>query len=116
MAGPMIKETYATFDEFWPDFLRAHAHPLTRSVHYFGMIVAIVMIAWFLATGDAFLLLLGVLAPYVFGFASHALIEHNQPVSLKHPVYSVRGAIRMFVLWLVGKLGPELKKAGVLQA
>ncbi|HPG88847.1 MAG TPA: DUF962 domain-containing protein [Hyphomicrobium sp.] len=109
----MIKETYATFDEFWLDFLRAHSKPGTRAFHYAGMLAALWLGVMFAMSGQGYLLVLAILAPYVLGFASHALVEHNKPVSLKHPVYSVRGAVQMFVLWAIGRLGPELAKAGV---
>lgn len=109
----IIKERYATFDAFWLDFLRAHSKPGTRAFHYAGMIIAIWLGITFVMTGDVYRLVLALLAPYVLGFVSHALVEHNKPVSLKHPVYSVRGAIQMFVFWATGRLGPELARAGV---
>lgn len=109
----MVKESYATFDEFWLDFLRAHSKPGTRAWHYAGMMAAIGFGTLYALSGPSYLLLLAILAPYVFGFASHALVEHNKPVSLKHPVYSVRGAVQMFALWLTGRLEPELARAGV---
>lgn len=109
----MVKESYATFDDFWLDFLRAHSKPVTRAFHYAGMLAAIVLGALFAISGHVYLLILAILAPYVLGFASHAFIEHNKPVSLKHPVYSVRGAVQMFALWVSGALAPELSRAGV---
>lgn len=109
----MIKESYATFDDFWLDFLRAHSKPGTRAFHYAGMIAAILLGVLFAMTGQVYLLILAILAPYVFGFASHALIQGNKPVSLKHPVYSVRGALKMFGLWAAGRLSPELARAGI---
>ncbi|MBR2537487.1 MAG: DUF962 domain-containing protein [Hyphomicrobium sp.] len=109
----MIKESYAAFDDFWLDFLRAHSKPGTRAFHYAGMLAAIWLGVIFALSGHVYQLVLAILAPYVFGFASHALVEHNKPVSLKHPLYSVRGAIQMFVFWATGRLGPELARAGV---
>lgn len=77
------------------------------------MLAAIGFGAMFVMTSRVAYFMLAILAPYVFGFASHALVEHNKPVSLKHPVYSVRGAVQMFVFWATGRLEPELARAGV---
>lgn len=109
----MFKERYATFGEFWLDFLRAHSKPATRAFHYAGMLAAIWLGTMFAISGLVYQLVLAILAPYIFGFVSHALVEHNKPVSLKHPIYSIRGAVQMFVLWVTGRLGPELARAGV---
>ena len=60
------------------------------------------------------LLALGALfSGYGFAWVSHFFIEHNRPATFKYPFYSFASDWKMWALWLTGRLGPELEKAGV---
>lgn len=102
-----------SYADLWPDFLRAHSKPLTRAAHYFGITAGVGLAGLSFASGDWRLLIAAVAAPYAVGFASHALIEGNQPASFTHPIYSIVNAARMYALWITGSLRPELAKAGL---
>ena len=109
----MLIPVYATYDEFWPGYLRAHSKPMTRAVHYAGTALSIAFFSVALLTFDASYLLAAVITPYAFAWASHILIQHNKPVSFQYPVWSLVSGARMFALWLSGGLTPELAKAGL---
>ena len=109
----MTQQIYVSYAEFWPDYLRAHSKPLTRSIHYAGTAISALLVVVFVATSDSRFLLPALVTPYAFAWTSHMLVEHNQPASFKHPLWSVLSGARMFALWLAGKLRPELLAAGI---
>lgn len=104
------KETYA---EFWPYYLQEHAKPETRAIHYFGTALVIVIAGFALATQRWAWLAAVPVAGYFFAWFSHAFVEHNRPATFTHPLWSLISDFRMFFLWVSGRLGRELDKAGL---
>ena len=105
--------TFQSFEEFWPAYLRAHSMPATRMVHYAGGLIGVGLMAAFAATLNPSFAITAIATIYAFAWLSHFLIEHNNPASFKHPLWSARSGIRMFSLWIAGGLKPELVKAGL---
>ena len=112
-----------TFEDYYPVFLCGHSRPGTKLLHFIATLMYIVDVGTFLA--DGFRPLVGVkrytsgtfshdifpvLSQHLFtalfkgfglSFASHYLIEGNQPATLSHPFMSVMADHRM-CLDLVG--------------
>ncbi len=102
----------ATYAEFWPRYLREHARPGTRRLHYAGTALTLaVLIAAIVWRRWEFLAAIPVLG-YGFAWVAHALVERNKPATFTHPLWSLISDYRMFLLWLTGRLGPELERAG----
>ena len=104
---------YDSFADFWPHYLREHAKPRTRALHYAGTTLVVLIAAAALFTGRYWLLLAMPIAGYGFAWASHAAIEHNRPATFTHPLWSLASDFRMWWLWLTGRLEAELRRAGV---
>ena len=103
----------ASFADFWPYYLREHSRPATRALHYIGTSLVVALAIYALLAGKWLLLLAIPIAGYFFAWIGHFGIEKNRPATFTYPLWSLGADFKMWWLWLTGRLGPELHKAGV---
>lgn len=101
------------YAHFWAHYLREHGRAETRNWHFFGIGAAIVCLIGLVATGSPWFLGGAILAGYGPAWVAHAAFERNRPATFRHPIWSLISDLRMFGLWLTGRLGTELARAGV---
>ena len=106
----------ANYAEFWPYYLQEHAKPETRNLHYVGTALVIAIAVFALVTQQWILFAALPVAGYFFAWVAHFFVEKNKPATFTHPWWSLVSDFRMFFLWVSGRLGPELEKAGVTRA
>ena len=109
----MTDRQYTTFAEFWPFYLREHARPGTRALHYIGTTLVVALAVAALVTGEWLMLVALPLAGYFFAWVAHFAHEKNRPATFAYLLWSLRADFRMWWLWLTRRLGPELDAAGV---
>ena len=109
-----MAKTYQTFESFWPFYLREHSRSQTRALHYLGTSLVVLIALLAVLIGRWWLLLAVPIAGYFFAWVAHYGIEKNRPATFTYPLWSLRADFRMWWLWLTGRLGPELKRAGVV--
>jgi len=103
----------ASFADFWLYYLREHRRPATRALHYIGTSLVVALAIYALLTGKWLLLLAIPLAGYFFAWIGHFGIEKNRPATFTYPLWSLGADFKMWWMWLTGRLGPELQRAGV---
>jgi len=101
-----------TFDEFWMYYLRQHAKRGTRALHFIGTAIALLVLIAAILLGRPLVGILGIVLGYAVATSAHFIFERNRPV-LVHPIWSVQADLRMLWLWLRGRLGDELARAGL---
>ncbi len=100
-----------TYEEFWLFYLREHARPATRRLHYLGTSLALLAAAGALAR-PWFLLLIPV-GGYGPAWIAHFFVEKNRPATFRYPVWSFVSDFRMAYRRLTGRIDADLVRAGV---
>ena len=107
---PVEQQMPPTYADFWPYYVDAHRHPMTRTLHFIGTSVAILCLAAAVAGFSPWFLLAAPVIGYGFAWVGHFWVEKNTPATFGHPVWSLMSDFRMFGLMCVGRMGDELKR------
>lgn len=118
-----------TFEEFWPEYVRAHSKVSTRIIHCIGtlagwMLLGAALALWLLSVQGVqvpaaagrqtlkpgWLILAALVVPYALAWISHFFIEHNKPATFGHPLWSWWADQRMVFLTLTGKMSDEVRR------
>lgn len=110
-----MARTITNFADFWPYYLREHSRPTTRALHYVGTTLVVALAVYALLAGRWLILIAIPVAGYFFAWVGHFGIEKNRPATFTYPLWSLGADFKMWWLWLTGRLGAELDRAGVVQ-
>jgi hypothetical protein len=92
-----------TFEEFWPEYVRLHSHPLNRALHVVGSLGPLVFTGVAIATRNAWWLAAIPVVSYGFAWAGHFLVERNRPATFDHFWLSLAADYKMVWLTLAGR-------------
>jgi hypothetical protein len=95
------------FSEFWPDYVRQHTDPRNRALHVAGTL-AVLLAAVGALSWSARLWFLVPLLGYGPAWLGHLLVEGNRPATFSHPLWSLRGDMKMLALTLSGRMKAEV--------
>lgn len=115
MADGATNQRIDNFEDFWLFYLREHAKPRTRALHYFGTGMAALGIAACIVLGQPWFLVAVPVAGYGPAWFAHFFVEKNRPATFTYPLWSLAGDIRMAFSWLTGQIDAELARAGVTE-
>ena len=100
-----------TFREFWPLYLQAHSHPVTRAVHYGATVIGFGSTALAAITFEP-IFLLGIGLAYLIAIGAHTFIEKNQSMIRVNPAWGAVADLRMLWLAATGGLAREMEASG----
>lgn len=106
-----MSEHPSTYEEFWLHYLREHAQPGTRALHFTGTGLALLLLVLAVVLGSWWLVLAAIVAGYGVAWLGHLFVEKNRPATFGHPLWSLMSDFRMLWFWLAGRLEDELAKA-----
>lgn len=109
----MAERRAHTFGSFWLVYLQDHAKWQTRMFHYCGISCALIGVVAAIVTGIWWLAPVGIVVNYIIDWSAHFVVEGNKPAAFGHPIWSALSGLRMYFLFMTGRLGPELRRAGV---
>ena len=98
------------YDAFWLRYLRAHADPRARALHYAGSVLAVGCLVVAVVLRDWRWLIGAPVVGYAFAWVAHFAIEGNRPETFGHPLWSLASDFRMLVLAATGRLAPHLTR------
>jgi hypothetical protein len=114
MRNDKVQRSAANFEQFWKEYLQDHAENGTRALHFFGTGIGIMALIIGVILLNPLLAILGIGLGYLLAWSGHFLIEGNRPTMLRHPMWSLQCDLRMFRLWLSGRLKQELVRVGII--
>lgn len=95
---------FRDFEEFYPFYLGEHADRTSRRLHVVGTLGALAQGLVALVLGQPGWLLSGLATGYGLAWVGHYLFEKNRPATFSHPLYSLRGDLRMAREVLTGRI------------
>ncbi|HVU03935.1 MAG TPA: DUF962 domain-containing protein [Polyangiaceae bacterium] len=102
-----------TFNEFWPEYLRAHASPASRALHFAGIVLSLAVAAALVSCGMVFFLVLAIIPAQLGAYLGHKLSPRADKISDEHPDWAAFADAKMFVLALTGRLSDEMRRVAV---
>lgn len=89
-----------TFYAFWVEYLDEHALLATRLWHFAGTGAAIFSVLLAVISWNGVYLIVAVVVSYGSSWMGHFVVEKNQPMTFRHPWWSVRADLLLFRLML----------------
>lgn len=97
------KPTFGNYREFWPYYVAMHSKAATRRMHFAGTLLGALVAAVGVLRGRRTMIAAWPAIAYSFAWPSHWFIEHNNPATFGHPLWSLRGDFEMISYMLRGR-------------
>lgn len=104
------EEKINNYAEFWDFYVREHAQPLTRYLHFIGTSLGLVLLVWIIRSGNWLYLPLCFAVGYAFAWFSHFFVEKNKPATFKYPLWSFISDYKMMFYMLTSKMNREVER------
>jgi len=101
---------FRSFEEFWPHYVGEPRRSATRWIHFVGTTAAILCAIAAAIVLDPWLLLAAPVVAYGLAWIGHFFVAGDKPATFRHPLWSVRGDIRMYFLMWRGGMNEEIRR------
>ena len=98
----------ATFEEFWPHYVRLHTRRETHVLHALATLSCLTLLGASVILRQPLLAVAAPLADYAIAQVSHRLFEANKTTPWKNQVWHTRAELRMLRLVLTGRMSREV--------
>lgn len=91
---------FTDFEDFFPYYVSQHSKPATRKFHFAGTHLGVAAAVLGLVRRRPELIAAAPVISYGLAWFSHFVLEKNKPATFGHPVWSLRGDVRMLArMW-----------------
>ena len=100
----MNTDTFQSFAEFYPFYIKEHKNYTSRLLHVVGtslVFLELLTLLWFATPAWYFVAL--PLTGYSFAWVGHFFFEKNRPATFQYPLWSLRGDFTLFFEVCMGK-------------
>ena len=101
----------ATFEEFWPHYVRLHTRPETQTLHAVATLTCIGLLGAAVVLRNPLFVLAAPLADYAIAQVSHRVFEANRTTPWKNQLWHTRAELRMLRLVLTRRMAREVARA-----
>ena len=103
-----------SFYQFWLEYLKEHELLATRLWHFVGTSAAIIagllaVVAW-----NWVYLIIAIVVAYGSSLLAHLMVEHNRPVTFRHPWWSARADLLLCRMMLTRGLTESINNFKLL--
>ena len=98
-----MSQEFTGFEDFFPWYVGQHSKRATRWFHFAGTHLGATVAVAGVATRRPALLAGMPVISYSMAWFSHFVIEKNNPASFGHPLWSLRGDMRMLAMMWQGR-------------
>jgi hypothetical protein len=105
-----MEQRIASFEEFWPFYVKAHASKWNRRLHFAGTTAAMAVAGLSAVTLRPSLLLLAPVVGYGPAWFGHFVIEGNKPATFGYPAWSLKADFVMWSKMLAGTMDAEVAR------
>jgi hypothetical protein len=105
----MSKKEFRSLKEFYPFYLSEHKNKTSRSLHFIGTLLLILVFVSIVISNKWRYFWLIPLIGYGFAWIGHAFFERNKPATFQYPFYSLASDFLMFWDILNGNLKDKIK-------
>jgi hypothetical protein len=99
------------YNEFWDFYVREHSKPATRTLHFIGTSLGLLLLIWFIWSGRWYFFPLFLVVGYAFAWFAHFVVEKNRPATFKYPFWSFISDFKMMWYMLTGRMSAEVERA-----
>ena len=105
-----MADRIANYNEFWDYYIREHSKPLTRLLHFTGTSLGLLLLAWFIWSGQWYYFPLFFVVGYSFAWFAHFVVEKNRPATFQYPYWSFISDFKMIWCMITGRMGGEVER------
>jgi hypothetical protein len=109
-SAPVDPYSVATFEQFWPHYVRLHRRPETHRWHAVATSSSALLIGLAVAARNPWFLLAAPLTNHFIAQTSHRRFERNRTLPWRNTVWHTRAELRMFRLVLAGRMRAEVER------
>lgn len=109
------KESFASFNEFFPFYLSQHKSRINKKIHFVGTTLALLCFVIFFLTFNFNYFLLAFVLGYGCAWSGHFFFEKNKPATFKFPIYSFIGDFVMAKEIAFGNIDKIFGEYGITQ-